>query len=72
MTIEGVVVEQPTAEPTPTPTEKPTDGAGPPAPPDRPGGDLPRTGAAIGLLALVALLLLGAGAGAVRMRRATE
>lgn len=65
-----IVVEQATEEP--TPTEEPTDGAGKPIPPEHPGGALPRTGTAVGLLAVLGLLLLGAGAGAVRMRRATE
>jgi len=75
-----IVVEQATEEPTPTeepseeptPTDEPTDGAGKPIPPEHPGGALPRTGTAVGLLAVLGLLLLGAGAGAVRMRRATE
>ncbi|WP_324651602.1 S8 family serine peptidase [Georgenia sp. H159] len=80
VTIEGVV-EQPTEEPTETPTEEPTagptdepsDGPTPSGPPSRPGGGhLPSTGADLGLLAVVVLLLLGAGAGAVRMRRVTD
>lgn len=69
VTIDGV--EQPTEEPTAGPTAEPT--PAPSGPPGRPGGGhLPSTGVELGLLAVVVLLLLGAGAGAVRMRRATD
>lgn len=74
VTIEGGVeqpTEEPTEEPTAGPTAEPT--PAPSGPPGRPGGGhLPSTGVELGLLAIVVLLLLGAGAGAVRMRRATD
>src|SRR5690606_38861396 len=60
VTIDGV--EQPTEEPTAVPTAEPT--PAPSGPPGRPGGGhLPSTGVELGLLAVVVLLLLGAGAG---------